>query len=266
MRRRAAPFGQHFLVHPKAADRIVESLQLNSQDRVLEVGAGKGVLTGRILRRPMQRLWAVELDPHLCSYLKKRFTRIPQLTLVEGDFLKLDLSALCGEGAPLKFIGNLPYAVAVPILQKVLAYPSWSCAVWMVQKEVAERIAAKPGDGRMGLLSHSVQIRARVEWVCSVPARCFRPVPKVDSAVLRLLPLDPPLVWGAQEIRFFKILRAAFSQRRKMAVNALAHGLGIPKARVTKAFQELGLGPFRRAEELDSQALLRLGPKLLPLD
>jgi 16S rRNA (adenine1518-N6/adenine1519-N6)-dimethyltransferase len=176
------------------------------------------------------------------------------------DFLRLELSLL---PSPAKVVSNLPYSAGTPILQRLLDWPGCSSAVLMFQKEVAERILAGPGGKRYGLLSLSVRLKADAEPVLSVPRSCFRPMPGVDSAVVRLRRLDRPrLPEGLSEEAFFRAAKAAFMHRRKTAANSVAAALGLGRPAVEAAFDACGLSPGVRAEVIDLDGFVRLARSL----
>jgi 16S rRNA (adenine1518-N6/adenine1519-N6)-dimethyltransferase len=170
------------------------------------------------------------------------------LRVVNADFLEFDLESL-GPG-PWKIAANLPYAVATPILQRLLPWPHWSVAVLMFQKEVAERIAARPGGADYGLLTLSVGIHASAELVLEFSRESFRPRPKVASAAVLLTRRTEPLVPAVEQAAFFRVAKVAFGQRRKMALGVLARGLNLGREKVAGAFAALGIAPSARAEEI----------------
>lgn len=258
-----ARLGQHFLINEGVRDAILAGARLEPGERVLEIGPGHGILTREILSRGSDVL-AVEMDEALAGALGRELgpEAGSRLRLWRRDFLKLDLSEL-GAG-PFKVVANLPYAVATPILQRVLAWPEWSLAVLMFQREVAERIAARPGSGRYGLLTLSVLLYAEAEVLLSVPREDFSPRPQVSSALVRLRRRERPLLDERDQGSFFRVARAAFGQRRKMAAGPIAAGLGLPRARVAEALESLGLKPTCRAEEIPFEAYLRMPADLDP--
>lgn len=249
--------GQHFLINPEKAGKIAQACRLSKEDWVVEIGPGKGVLTREILPLAGKTI-AVELDPGLYQALRKGFAPGAKLQLVHADFLKLDLEPILPPDRKIKWIGNLPYSVASAILQKALAWPSWETAVFMFQKEVAERLRAGPGTRKYGILTLSAQIHAEVEWVLEVPAEDFKPRPKVESAVLRFKRRAEPLVAENDREKFFKIVHAAFQQRRKTILNSLSHGLKLEKSEVEKALALSGIEPSKRAEEIPLEGFLGL--------
>jgi len=253
-----ARLGQHFLASTDIADRIVESARLASGESVVEIGPGKGILTERLLSRGA-RVTAVELDPRLCSALKERFGERQELKLLHADFLKLDLGEL---PAPSAFVANLPYAVAAPILQRILGWPGWSKAVLMFQKEVAERLLAGPGTRKYGLLTIAVAIKAKVEKVCDVPKKLFSPPPQVDSTVVRFDPRTEPLLPSTlSEQRYLDVVRAAFTHRRKTVLNSMGRVLDVPKDRLETTIRSVGLDPGCRAEDISPEEFVALCQK-----
>ena len=157
-----------------------------------------------------------------------------------------------------KVIGNLPYAVVSPILQKLLAWNSWTVAVVMTQKEVADRILSGPGTKDYGVLSVSVQSRCRIEKVCKVSRYAFRPVPKVESTVLKLIPLPKPAFNKEEEKRFFAVVKAAFAHRRKTILNSLTRALKLPQSALRDGLEKCGLSPGARAETVSVEDFKRL--------
>jgi 16S rRNA (adenine1518-N6/adenine1519-N6)-dimethyltransferase len=256
--------GQNFLVDESHLDRIVAAADLTPGDVVLEIGPGVGTLTRRLAAQAGQVV-AVELDDRLIELLRADFAGQPHVHIVHGDILELDLSTLlaahrtggtAGAGAPAierganyKIVANLPYYITSLALRHILeATPPPTLAVVMVQKEVAERICAQPGD--LSLLAVSVQFYAEPRIVQRVPAGAFYPAPKVDSAVLRLDVRPQPAVSTVPPDAFFRIVRAGFGQKRKQLANSLSAGLALSKAVVQAALLQAGIDPKRRAETL----------------
>lgn len=258
-----ARLDQHFLIDKDARDRIVGAADLAAGELVVEIGPGRGVLTEALLRLGV-KLTSVELDDRLALLLSKKFEKEADFKLVNADFLRLDLDSSLGT-AGVKFVANLPFSVATPILQRILAWPHWTQAVLMFQKEVAERIISGIGGGAdYGLLALSVMTRADAELLMIVPRESFAPRPKVASAVVRLV-RKPSCFAGAKEEKdFFRVAKAAFGQRRKMAANPIASTLGLPRPLVVEALRRCGVDPSSRAEQIPLEAYLRL-PKELGL-
>lgn len=239
--------GQNFLRDQDIADAIVTAATLTPSDTVIEIGPGPGVLTQRLVAQA-GRLLAVELDDRFAAQLLARYADNPRVQIVHADVLASDLSALAS-GDTWKAVANIPYYITSPIIRHLLeTTPPPALAVLMVQKEVAERICAQPGD--LSLLAVSVQYYATPELLFTVPASAFSPVPKVDSAVLRLTPHAEPFLPDIETEHYFRIVRAGFSQRRKQLVNSLSAALHLPKEAVTTWLEGAGIAPERRAETL----------------
>lgn len=245
-RRRA--LGQHFLRDAGIARAIVDLVSPTARDLVVEIGPGEGALTGELARRA-GRVIALEIDPALVADLRARF---PGVEILEADARGWDYGTL--RAAPdgrVLVVGNLPYSVAKPILQSlVTARTAIQEMALMLQREVAERVAAAPGGRIYGSLSVLTQLYCEVRVALRVPPGAFRPPPQVESAVLHLRVRPAPRVALADERRFATVVRAAFSQRRKTLANALAGGLGLPADRMRAAAEGAGLDPLRRAETL----------------
>ncbi len=209
--------GQHFLHDQQIAQRIVQALQLGTgSEPVLEVGPGTGILTGYLLKLPAVRLKAVEIDKEASAYLKSKW---PQLDLIEGDFLKLNLNQIFSE--PFSIIGNFPYNISSLIFFSVLSARSQvKQVVGMVQREVGERMVAQPGSKTYGILSVLLQAFYRAELLFRVAPGSFVPPPQVQSAVIRLSRNDRATL-PCNENLFFAIVKQAFNTRRKTLRNAL---------------------------------------------
>jgi 16S rRNA (adenine1518-N6/adenine1519-N6)-dimethyltransferase len=255
--------GQHFLVEEDVLDYILSAAELGSQDVVIEVGPGLGMLTSK-LGRIAAKVVAVELDPGLVGVLRKRLRLLPNVRIVQGDILRLTPGRLLEEDIEAlaycqgyKVVANLPYYVTSPVLRHFLE-ASWkpSLMVVMVQKEVGEAIAATCG--RMTLLSVATQFYSRPTIVAHVPRRSFYPAPKVDSIVLRLdvyskLPIEISDTDG-----FFDIVASGFSSSRKQLRNSLAQGLGMTSDQVASLLEKAGIEPRRRAESLSLEEWRRV--------
>ncbi len=240
--------GQHFLVNPVALERIVEAAALQPEEQVLEVGPGVGSLTVRLAPR-VRRLVAVEVDERLRMVLERVLHPYPQVEVVFGDILAQDVAALMGE-KPYVVVANLPYYITGAILRHLLS--AWlrpARMVLTVQREVAQRLVAKPG--KMSLLGVSVQVFGRPELVMRLPRGAFYPLPEVESAVVRVVLEEQPRVPEAHLPLFFRLAKAAFAQRRKNLRNTLAAGLGWDKARVEALLRAAGIDPTQRAEALE---------------
>jgi len=229
----------------------VAAAALSPDDTVVEVGAGLGTLTEQLARRA-GKVIAVEVDEGLCGYLRRRFESYPNLTLVNADIRSVTPSQLLAAAdahAPYLVVANLPFYIAAPVLRHFLeASEPPSRLVVMVQKEVAESIAAGPG--RLSLLGLSVQFYASPRVLFTVPPAAFYPPPKVHSAVLRIDVRETPAVAVDDRQSFFRFLRAGFSAPRKQLRNALSHGLDIDPGNVALLMTSAGIDPRLRAQAL----------------
>lgn len=238
--------GQNFLHDRKIVRRIADTAGLTQDDLVVEVGPGLGILTEELARRAGQVI-AVELDSRLAEYLRGTL-RYPTVRIVEADILDVDLADLTG-GSRYKVVANLPYAVAAAAISHILdsdARPERM--VVMVQREVAERIVARPP--AMSVLAVAVQFYGEPRIAFRIGPGAFVPPPRVESAVLTIdVAAEPPLS-GDDRDMFFAVVRAGFSQRRKRLANALASGLGWSKPAVEDVLLAAGIDPDRRAETL----------------
>lgn len=240
--------GQHFLADVRIAERILNAADLGPKDVVIEVGPGRGALTGRLTKR-VGRVVAVELDPVLATQLPGRLNNPSNLTVVQGDARTLDLELLESTGSNYKVVANLPYYAANPITRHFLEseIPP-TLMVIMVQKEVAEAMSAPAG--KMSLLSVATQFYASAELVFTVPPASFRPPPKVSSAVVRLTPRPVIALEEADIAPFFDLVRAGFSAPRKQLRNSLCHGLKAEPEPVSNALKNADVDGKRRAETL----------------
>ena len=240
-------FGQHFLTDKTILTAIVDALAPTSSDTVVEIGPGRGSLTD-ILAERAGRLVAVEIDCALAAQLRERYAGRNNVEIVEGDFLELDPRALAGEDYLL--IGNVPYYITTPIVFKALEPPIPLRSVFLVQLEVAERLAAKEGGDNYGALSVNVAMVATVEQVLRVPAGAFRPPPKVESAVVRLTPKAQPLV-ALSELRGLRtFVQAAFGQRRKQMQRVLRAVRGLTPQQSVDVLGTVGIDPKERPENV----------------
>lgn len=252
-------FGQNFLVDANILRRIVESGNLSPGGQAFEIGAGLGVLT-RALAEAVGaggRVVTVEIDRGLQRVLGETLAGLGQVALIEADVVALDLPALLDAhfdpARPISVVANIPYQITSPLIGALLAVKSrLSGIVLLVQKEVADRIAALPGSEGYGAFSVFCQYHGSVETIATVPATVFYPNPKVASAILRLTPRERPLVTVADENVFFAVVRAAFGQRRKTLANALANDLRLGWTReiVSDALSAAGVRPDIRGETL----------------
>ncbi len=242
--------GQHFLFDPAILDRIVHALDPQPDDRVIEIGPGKGTLTER-LAPLVGSVVAIERDEALAAALDR--SGIEHCRVVSGDALEIDWpAALARRGQPTsyKVAGNIPYAITTPLIDKALSDPLPTVTVFLVQKEVGDRLAAAPGSKTYGALSVGVQAVAAVERLFTVRAGSFRPPPKVDSVVVRLSPRSDPLVTSAERAPFRRFVTALFGERRKQLLRALRIVTGIDADGLQGTLGQVGLDPRDRPEVL----------------
>ena len=243
---------QHFLVDQGVLARIIQAADLSSKDTVVEVGPGQGVLT-RELVRTAGRVVAVELDPELAASLTRRLGNPPNLTVLQADARTVDLGHL----GDYKVVANLPYYAANPLVRRFLeAKHKPLYMVVMVQREVAESMAALPG--RMSLLSVGVQFYGTPQIICTVPPSSFRPPPKVDSAVLRIDVLPRPRPKVDDVPRFFKLVQAAFAAPRKQIRNSLALGMTVSGDQAGDFLKRAGIDARRRPGSLNLEEWIEL--------
>jgi 16S rRNA (adenine1518-N6/adenine1519-N6)-dimethyltransferase len=238
-------FGQHFLHDPGVLARIVDAIDPRSGERIIEIGPGRGALTNVLLTR-IPHFEAIEVDRDLVQELRQRFDQ--RVALIEADVLDIDFTSLRGDGPQLRLVGNLPYNISTPLLFHLLTHRhAIQDMHFMLQKEVVDRMASAPGPKTYGRLTVMLAPWLGVERLFTVGAGAFRPPPKVESAVVRLIPRAEPRFDIGEPRRFERVVKAAFAQRRKTLRNALK-GL-VDEA----AFQRLGIDPSERAERLSPE-------------
>ncbi|MSV25872.1 16S rRNA (adenine(1518)-N(6)/adenine(1519)-N(6))-dimethyltransferase RsmA [Selenomonas sp. WCA-380-WT-3B 3/] len=248
--------GQNFLIDAGIVQGIVDAAQIHPGDHVLEIGPGIGTLTQGLAEAGAD-VTAVELDKKLPAVLAETLKAYDRVRIVPGDILKVDIPALMGQ-EPFKVVANLPYYITTPILMTLLERRlPITMMVTMVQKEVAERMTARPGSRSYGALSVAVQYYTEPEIVLNVPPRSFIPAPEVDSVVIACRVRSVPAVKVSEEKMFFRVVRAAFGQRRKTLANALRGG-GFPKEQVRAAMERAQMDPQRRGETLSLEEFGRL--------
>lgn len=251
--RRRRAFGQHFLADAHVAGRIIRLAALQPGEAVVEIGPGRGALTIPLATRA-GRVIAIERDRMLYDALRPVVADFPTVDLRCDDALTYPYATI---DRPFKVVANLPYAVAVPLLFRLLEHRRQiPLMVLMLQREVAARLAAGPGSKAYGSLSIAVQYAADVRLAFTVPPGAFRPPPRVDSAVVTVTPRATPRVQVQDEARFFALVRAAFAQRRKTVLNALRAYDETARWRAT--FAATGIDPTRRAETLNIEEFARL--------
>lgn len=261
-------FAQHWLQDDRVLGKIVGAARLESEDRILEIGPGMGVLTKRLLQE-VSSLVAVEVDRDLCKKLVKSLRDKKNFLLLQGDFLTLDLTsnltAFEAFQNPNKVVANIPYNITGPIIEKLLGKISqpnpnpYDSIVLLIQKEVAQRLVAKSGTKAFGALSVRVQYLAEGEIICNVPAKAFYPPPKVESAVVRLTPR--PIEVPANNPRYLETLvKLGFGAKRKMLRNNLQSI--VERDKLTELLEELDINPQVRGEDLSVAQWVTLANRL----
>ncbi len=253
-------FGQHFLIRPEIAQRIVALAEIGDGDVVLEVGPGRGALTVA-LADLAGRVVLIEIDRDLVGQLRESFSSRANVRIVEGDVLKMNLVDELADVAPVTVVANLPYNISTPLISRFVEHPElYKRLVLMLQREVAERICATPGGRDYGALSVMVQLTARARVAFRVPPTAFRPQPKVHSAVIVIEPFAHPIFSDEQRAAVRRITRALFAQRRKQLGNLLRRLTDTP----VEILQSLDIDPARRPETLSPDDFVRLTRALEP--
>lgn len=263
--------GQNFLIDTNILKRIVEHAELTPSSGAIEIGPGIGALTEQLARQS-KKVVAFEIDQRLLPILRDTLSPYPNVKVLNEDILKADIKSVINEEfsemADLMVVANLPYYVTTPIIMKLLEekIPIRGIVV-MLQKEVADRISAKPGTKDYGSLSIAVQYYTKAETVMIVPKTVFVPQPNVDSAVIRLTVRKEPIVQVKDEDFFFQITRASFAQRRKTLLNNLTSQLTNgkeKKSEILTALEKAEIEPSRRGETLSIEEFARLSDELYP--
>ena len=255
--------GQNFLTDKTILDQIDRVVQCPPGDVLLEVGGGYGALTERLSEKGAA-LTVVEPDHKLFAMLERKFGKRNGIHLVKADILKLDLASLAPPlPARLTIAGNIPYYLTTPLITRLLTqYPGVLRRVYlMVQKEVADRLSAGPGTKAYGALTLCAQYYSRPRKLLDVPARCFKPRPKVESAFIELELRESFPLAGSSEKRFFSLVRAIFQSRRKMLSNSLK-SLGRPAEKIDEALHKTQINPQIRGEQLGLEKLIELSQAL----
>lgn len=259
--------GQNFLFNPSTIDKILEKAKVTSEDKILEIGPGPGVMTEALLKKAAQVV-VVEKDHRFASLLRERLESAGHFTLIEGDFLETQLSEILHEGsAKWKVVANLPYNIATEVIFRLLDHPELFQALYlMVQKEVAERLVARPETSNpkdYGVLSVMSQIRSDNRIVMRLPPGAFSPPPKVHAAIVEFQ-ISERIRYPIRDLALFKsVVRAAFAQRRKMIRNTLR--LGLPQwseEALVQALETAGIKPADRAETVSIDHFVRLANAL----
>jgi 16S rRNA (adenine1518-N6/adenine1519-N6)-dimethyltransferase len=253
-------FGQNFLVREDIAERIVEHCRLDPADVAVEIGPGAGALTLGLARR-VRHLVAVEMDRGLAALLREELSGFPGVELVEGDILDLDLAAIAArhDAERLAVVGNIPYNITTPILERLFAQRAVvKSAVLLVQKEYAERLAAAAGTPAYGSLTLFARYYALLEPLMSVKSSAFWPRPDVDSMLVRFNLREHPPVAVPDEALLFRIIRGSFQMRRKQLINTLEETLGLGKDQIDRMCRQVRVDPQRRGETLTLEEFAKL--------
>ncbi len=271
--RRSDSLGQNFLVDKNIIDKIVESAELDENSLVIEIGPGMGALTESLLEIA-GKVVTIEIDSHIIPLLEENLGKNDKLEIINQDVLKVDFSEIItrekmrwkergGTIGKVAVLGNLPYYITTPIIMGILEKEvEMDTMVIMMQKEVAERIVAKPGSKIYGALSIACQFYCETDYVATVPRTVFQPQPKVDSAVLKL-DRRKSLPWEVSDRElFFKIVRAGFNQRRKTILNSVSTLDGLEKSELSDMLEQQKIDPRRRAETLSIEDFAGLSNRI----
>ena len=247
--------GQHFLSDRRILGRIADALQLQGHETVLEIGPGRGALTD-ILAARAGRLIAIEYDRALAAMLRERYSRHGNVLIAEADVLEVSLGELAA--GPYVLVGNVPYYITTPILFHALTPPRADRAVYLVQREVAQRLVARAGTKEYGALTVNVAAVARADTLFGVPAGAFAPPPKVESAVVRITPLAQPLVANDDEQRFRVLVQSAFGMRRKQMRRVVRSLYSLDAEQADRLLERAGIEPEVRPERLSVEQFAAL--------
>ncbi|MDI6703796.1 MAG: 16S rRNA (adenine(1518)-N(6)/adenine(1519)-N(6))-dimethyltransferase RsmA [bacterium] len=253
--------GQNFLIDEEVIYKIIEAAEINSQDLILEVGSGIGILTEQLALHS-NKVIAVEIDPQLVSILRERFENRRNVCIINGNILHIDLDEILGNCTQAKVVTNLPYYITTPIIMHLLKKRNrFKSLIIMVQKEVGERILASPKSKDYGVLSIGVQYASDQRLIAHVSRKSFFPPPSVDSMVIKLTVLQEPKVSVSNQDMFFRVVEVSFQKRRKMIRNSLTD-LGIAKGVLIKLLSSLDIDSKRRPETLSIQEFACLSNSL----
>lgn len=248
--------GQNFLIDKNILDKIVATSDLSEHDTVIEVGPGVGVLTQELATR-VKRVIAIEKDRKMCEILQEVLKDFHNVEIVNEDILKWDICRVCDTRQNYKVIANLPYYITSPVIRKFLESPlSPEFMVFMVQKEVGERIIAKPP--HMSILAVSVQLYAEPKIVARVSKNCFLPAPTVDSAIVKITIRNSSDQRAIDKHAFFQLVKAGFAQKRKLLISNIVNGLSIKREIVERAFEKAKVNIQARAQELATDQWITL--------
>lgn len=264
----AKKYGQNFLIDGNIVSNIVKNAGITKEDTVLEIGPGIGTMT-QVLCEQAKNVIAVEIDKRLIDVLTFTLRDYDNVTVINSDILKCNIEELCKQyssNGRLKVVANLPYYITTPIIMELLEKNNNSViesVTVMIQKEVAERLGAEPGNKDYGAITLSINYYSDANIVMTVPASCFMPRPNVDSAVIRMDIYDKPPVATKDEVKMFKVIKAAFSQRRKTLVNSVSSSTDIAKETILKSLNEMGLSESVRGETLSLEQFAELSDRII---
>ena len=264
----AKKYGQNFLIDGNIVSNIVKNAGITKEDTVLEIGPGIGTMT-QVLCEQAKNVIAVEIDKRLIDVLTFTLRDYDNVTVINSDILKCNIEELCRQyssNGRLKVVANLPYYITTPIIMELLEKNNNSVIesiTVMIQKEVAERLGAEPGNKDYGAITLSINYYSDANIVMTVPASCFMPRPNVDSAVIRMDIYDKPPVATKDEVKMFKVIKAAFSQRRKTLVNSVSSSSDIAKETILKSLNEMGLSESVRGETLSLEQFAELSDRII---
>ncbi len=264
----AKKYGQNFLIDGNIVSNIVKNAGITKEDTVLEIGPGIGTMT-QVLCEQAKNVIAVEIDKRLIDVLTFTLRDYDNVTVINSDILKCNIEELCKQyssNGRLKVVANLPYYITTPIIMELLEKNNNSVIesiTVMIQKEVAERLGAEPGNKDYGAITLSINYYSDANIVMTVPASCFMPRPNVDSAVIRMDIYDKPPVATKDEVKMFKVIKAAFSQRRKTLVNGVSSSTDIAKETILKSLNEMGLSESVRGETLSLEQFAELSDRII---
>ncbi len=264
----AKKYGQNFLIDGNIVSNIVKNAGITKEDTVLEIGPGIGTMT-QVLCEQAKNVIAVEIDKRLIDVLTFTLRDYDNVTVINSDILKCNIEELCKQyssNGRLKVVANLPYYITTPIIMELLEKNNNSVIesiTVMIQKEVAERLGAEPGNKDYGAITLSINYYSDANIVMTVPASCFMPRPNVDSAVIRMDIYDKPPVTTKDEVKMFKVIKAAFSQRRKTLVNSVSSSTDIAKETILKSLNEMGLSESVRGETLSLEQFAELSDRII---
>ena len=264
----AKKYGQNFLIDGNIVSNIVKNAGITKEDTVLEIGPGIGTMT-QVLCEQAKNVIAVEIDKRLIDVLTFTLRDYDNVTVINSDILKCNIEELCKQyssNGRLKVVANLPYYITTPIIMELLEKNNNSVIesiTVMIQKEVAERLGAEPGNKDYGAITLPINYYSDANIVMTVPASCFMPRPNVDSAVIRMDIYDKPPVATKDEVKMFKVIKTAFSQRRKTLVNSVSSSTDIAKETILKSLNEMGLSESVRGETLSLEQFAELSDRII---